>query len=507
MHVEELLSGLWTGVCTVGNVVKWAVVGSVGWLVYGIPKTVLEWKRKSDWSAKLQEATERIQEIEQSHLQLTSASPHQPISQKDIRSIQKIFEATGRKDVDKTPGTEELQRLLLNEKARLELFKQSCEAEIIEHDKHLKHAELVCIPLVGAFIASRYIGHTGVLTGLTQEITKEIPASSMSRVFFCGNQTSCKVRAISMLINGTEYKGAAAKKQWEKNLGAEQRWIEVAYCDGDGKAKTRKIEAMVLRGKETSGPHEKTVVVSHGVNNTLYGSYELAKKYQELGYNVLVPTLGGKQYGQVEPPADSHNDEIETNELTLYQDVDAVMLFLKNQGVQEVGWHGHSLGGASMAQAAVKYGKGVKGACADYPVVEFIVADQTFTSGEATTANFANNFLGYEWEDTGRTIGLCALPKGKTDGVNVTSGLNNNKKMKSLVGSQVRLFAVVAPQDHLMGTDWDKVVCRYEGNFPVDLFDARYPKGKPVRQILELEESAPHGYDVAPKLELLIPRR
>ncbi len=221
----------------------------------------------------------------------------------------------------------------------------------------------------------------------------------------------------------------------------------------------REIEGVWVLGegcKET----DRTVVLYHGNGMTLYDMYNYAYKYHKAGFNVLATTLGGKQYQQIQEC--KNNQEISTSELTMYADVDAEMKWLESKGVKEVGVHGLSIGGAKAFQAAKKYG-----AENNNPTikVKFIVADQTFTTAGAVSSNVGDKIAGLG--DIGRLIGQSAVPRGETDGYNMSDGLNNLVKAESLQKSDVELFCIEASEDILMGKN--------EGNFALDLFKMRYP--------------------------------
>jgi len=492
----------------VGDVIKWAVVGSVGWIIYGIPKTIVEFKRRHDWSVKLAEVTETIQELQQKLIQ----APGEAQSPQLIKATEGIG-LEGRKNVEKTEGTQVMQQELLS---RLKLLRKHYQAEYDNHDREFQHGAIATIPIVGAFLANQFMEHSGIISGLTYDIAKEV--SSKDRVFFMGGEPHLSLPGqefrsiIERITDEKSLSGKEVKALWDK-AGGIREFIPVRYLDETGQWATRKIESMFLPGNPANGckgPTDKTVIVSHGTASTLYSTYYISKVYQEMGYNVLAYTIGGKQYKQMDPPADGNNDKIVGNELTAAQDVDGVMEALKVKGIKQVTWHGHSLGGLSMSIGAEKYGKGCpRRGVEDYPEVERIIVDQTFTDGESTAANFANNFLGFEWRDVGSGLGTAAAPIGRTDGIHTTTGINNLARLEKLKNSAVEVYAFASPQDHLMGYDWNTRHLQYDSNFPIDLFNARYPDphARPNHQLHILPQYAPHGYIVSKEIPQLVPAR
>ncbi|HXF29480.1 MAG TPA: hypothetical protein VN457_06480, partial [Chlamydiales bacterium] len=280
------------------DVVKWTVVGSVGWIVFGIPKAIVEFKRRHDWSVKLAQVTDQIQKLQLEYSRAPKIEGHLPT--KAVSDIGR----DGRQHVEKTEGTQVLQKELL---ARLQLVKRQCQAEYDRHDREFQHGAIATIPIVGAFLANQFIQHSGIIAGLTYEIAKE--SSSINKVFFQGGEPSLNL--LNVVIAGhlaphTKLTGKDVKAFWEK-AGAQQEFLPVHYIDETGAQKTRKIESMFLPGSSANGckgTWDKTVVISHGAKGTLYGTFRLAQEYQRLGYNVLCYTLGGKQYGQIQPPKD-----------------------------------------------------------------------------------------------------------------------------------------------------------------------------------------------------------
>ncbi|MBS0655943.1 MAG: hypothetical protein JSR46_09215, partial [Verrucomicrobia bacterium] len=86
-----------------------------------------------------------------------------------------------------------------------------------------------------------------------------------------------------------------------------------------------------------------TVVIFHGNKMTGEHMDTFGDFYHSLGYDVLMPTIGGYP----------GSDQVETSEESTYRDVEGIKKFLQLKGVTEVGYHGFSIGGSLAFQAAV----------------------------------------------------------------------------------------------------------------------------------------------------------
>ena len=82
------------------------------------------------------------------------------------------------------------------------------------------------------------------------------------------------------------------------------------------------LDAMFLQGIDTS-PNAPAVVIFHGNGVTCYQMYEMGKWYQNQGYNVLMPTMGGYP----------GSPGVHTSEASSYQDVEAIKKYLEKRGL------------------------------------------------------------------------------------------------------------------------------------------------------------------------------
>ncbi len=324
------------------------------------------------------------------------------------------------------------------------------------HEDGLKHAGKALVPLVGAIWATSHkgygLGPAASFASTAEDILIESKPDGLTKILFPGAKVP-------------DYIG-----NWLA-LGADMHHITVKM-EGN---KTRTIEALWVPGKDCK-PEGRTVILYHGNGMTLYDMNKHAEKYKEAGFNVLVTTLGGEQYGQRNPEG-SNNASVSTSELTMYADVDGEMEFLNKMGVKEVGVHGLSIGGTKAFQAGSKYGNKE-----GYPHVKFIVAEQTLTSASAVVANAANNIA---WAGNfGHALGRTAAPIGKVDTANGnrSDGLNSEAKAKKL-HSDVQVLAIASKKDALMGRNKNRKDGTYENNFAEELMRARYPN-EPDKQAL-----------------------
>lgn len=362
-------------------------------------------------------------------------------------SVQLIKTAHCSYQIKKIDKQMEKIRALPPEKQEQLEFTQELRDRIVhkkEHEKdELKHAGLALIPGVGAILAVKYknysVGPLAPGVSVLEDIVEAAKPEGIPQVLFPGAKAANRA--------------AWNCERWHSALHAEFLKMPVKMEGG----KTRSIDALWVPGKDCS-PSDRTVILYHGNAMNMWGMYDRALPYIEAGFNVLVTTIGGKQYEQVDP-SDPMNAGFATNELSMYADVDAEFAFLESKGVKEVGVHGLSIGGTKAFQAAAKYQDKVK----------FVVAEQTLTSAGDVAANIANN-VAYAG-NLGRAIGNQAAPLGGYDAANKnrTDGLNNKAKAKMI---QAEVIAIAAKEDLLMGKDKHQRL--YKKNFAEELMQARY---------------------------------
>lgn len=215
-------------------------------------------------------------------------------------------------------------------------------------------------------------------------------------------------------------------------------------------ATTRKIQAYSVKSNEEGD--RPTVVIFHGNGDVAAGMLRHAFSYAKMGYNILMPTLGGYP----------NSGKIKTSEESLMRDVFAIQTFLKEQGVKEVVCHGISLGGAS----AVLFG-----ATSPLPV-KAVIADQTFTRSSAAAGRFANNISCGLLGGIGEGLFKAAFPSGKLvhlkDGSTAaTNGLDNLSRISLLKDKAIALVTISSKNDFIMR--------RKNENFSDELYLQRYP--------------------------------
>ncbi|MBS0635513.1 MAG: alpha/beta hydrolase [Verrucomicrobia bacterium] len=349
-----------------------------------------------------------------------------------------------------TKRPEEREALKLTEELRNKIAEQN------KKDRsELKHAGLALVPVVGAILAVKYkdysVGPLAPLASTAEDIVEVAKPDGIPRVLFPGAQAPDK--------------NSWACLRWE---GIDGKFMRLPVKMEKGK--TRTIDAIWVPGNGCK-ESDRTVVLYHGNAMNMVGMYDRALPYIQAGYNVLVTTIGGKQYGQIDPQ-DPLNAKFETNELSMYADVDAEFAFLKEKGVKDVGVHGLSIGGTKAFQAASKHGD----------MVKFVVAEQTLTSAGDVASNTANNMAGAE--NIGRVLGNQAAPLGKYDGANGnrSDGFNNKAKARKM---KAELIAIAAKEDMLMGKQKRGKV--YERNFAETLMQARYKDNKDQQKPLWIE--------------------
>lgn len=216
-----------------------------------------------------------------------------------------------------------------------------------------------------------------------------------------------------------------------------------------------------------------TVVAWHG--NGEYGlgmAHRVQEEYVNKGYQVLAVTIGGYP----------GSPGTRTSEISLYQDIEAIKLYLQEKGVTEVAYHGLSLGGASALQAAA-------GESNAQLKTLFVVADQTFTSAKDVGGNVAGNFFTLA-APFGRGALQAAFPTNQSFELPggkwiKTDGLNSLAKVQVLRQRNIPLYCISASQDIIMGRDFREGF--FQRDFAYDLIEARYDA---------LEERAEHLHKV-----------
>lgn len=231
--------------------------------------------------------------------------------------------------------------------------------------------------------------------------------------------------------------------------------------------KNRTIKAFYSFADEDSDFNDlkgPTVVLFHG-NGMTGGNMEMfASNYRKKGYNTLMVTIGGYP----ESPG------ISSSEKSVYQDIEAVKLFLQKQGVTQVGYHGLSLGGSLAFQAAAGETN------ADALETLFVVADQTFTSAKDVGGNVVRNAVSSAAEFLGRAGMSAANPEGRLVELPggkwiKTDGLNSLAKIQKLKLKNIPLYTIKTTRDDLMGRNLkNSVIKEYKDNFADNLINARY---------------------------------
>jgi pimeloyl-ACP methyl ester carboxylesterase len=200
---------------------------------------------------------------------------------------------------------------------------------------------------------------------------------------------------------------------------------------------TRTLEAF---SKKSSLSNGETVVLFHANGMSGAEMHRQALFYLDLGYDVLLPTVGGYP----------GSPGVATCEASLYQDVEAIKCFLYQNGIRTVGYHGLSLGGALALQAAIYKNENA-------PLnTKFVVGDQTFTQGVEAAVNLTKNMkLGLfdtfveKRVSTALKVGEeVVVEEGRTI---FTDGFDNKKKVANLKLAGIPLIFIEAGKDEHMG--------------------------------------------------------
>lgn len=243
----------------------------------------------------------------------------------------------------------------------------------------------------------------------------------------------------------------ACNNECEEKLGNEKVLIKVDR--GDDKKHELNCQVAFADPRNEKGD---TMVLFHG--NAMIGSElaDEAKVYKDKGWNVVLVTMGGY------PGCD---EGVETNEATSIQDVNAVLKHLENNGVENIGVHGYSIGG-SLAMHATKLSD----------KVNVVVLDKTFVDAPNSAANMLKNLhIPFLPSSMVRGVIRGGIPAGqlvygvadKNGKPYFTDGCDNLEKVKSFKGD---LICIGGTQDDFMGQE--KVDDKYTTNFSQKLVDA-----------------------------------
>ncbi len=222
-----------------------------------------------------------------------------------------------------------------------------------------------------------------------------------------------------------------------------------------------------------------TVVIFAGNTQCAESMMPTAKKYVDQGFNALTVTIGGYK----------GSPGVWTSEESLYQDVEAIKLYLQQAGVTQVAYHGYSLGGSLAFQAAVGKTNATK------LETLFVVADKTFSSAVDVGGNPLPII-----KSIGKGHLAAGIPKGRlielpNDLWTRTDGLDNHAKAERLRERNIPLYAIQADRDILMGRKYDKKKRCYTHNFAQDLLKARYHSAQEEQQTHLFTSEGGHGDD------------
>lgn len=239
------------------------------------------------------------------------------------------------------------------------------------------------------------------------------------------------------------------------HLGAEQGYVKVDRGDG----LEHEIRCQHIN---TTGNHvDQTVLIFNPPEAVAEEMAEAALLFKKAGWNVMLVTLGGY------PGSDQ---EVLTDEISVIQDVNAVLKLLDNIGVDNIGLYGPSISGTAASMHAINLSDKVK--C--------FVPDRPFTSPTSLVGNTIKNFGGIgKIIPTGLAKALMSVTfpteipvpgvTGKDGQPYKTDGFANVDKIANYHG----IFrAIGADQDYLMGKDFEEKFGRYRSNFAEILSNA-----------------------------------
>lgn len=220
-----------------------------------------------------------------------------------------------------------------------------------------------------------------------------------------------------------------------------------------------------------------TMVLFHSNASTIYSEMmtERTSFYTKMGMNVVLASMAGYP--------SSGDKETRTSEISVYQDANAIIEYLKSKGAQNVGVHGVSIGGALAFAAAELHPD----------VVKLVVADQTFSEARDVGVNLVKNKTKYVPGAIVRDALAGGFPVGEVvpgvklrDGsVYKTDGLNNASKAAKLRESGCELYAIKTKYDEFMGSKGDAAT-GYTENFSDILNRERYGAKANEHPVLEI---------------------
>lgn len=331
--------------------------------------------------------------------------------------------------------------------AAIETLETTATQNQLPPTSNLAHPSLEGLPEEGKQSVNAVVRLFSNLANLVKESgfgsthrTSETPPSSSAKL--SGVLADFVRSTIIFPLSGT--KDAEASKNLEASItslkkgfpeGAKMNAKKVEIPVEVGK-NIRHLEAMHLTHEDDSGP---TVVLFHANAQTASHLYNQAQFYHSRGFNVLVPTMGGYP----------GSPGVSTSEESVYQDVEAVKKFLAEKHVNDVGYHGLSIGGALAFQAATgnTSHKDLK--------TMFVVADQSFDTIPNVCSNFLkNNFVPGPICKLAKAVGNLAMPKKQelrisNELTQVSDGLDNEAKSKQL--TNVPFLTITTNQDKHMG--------------------------------------------------------
>lgn len=238
------------------------------------------------------------------------------------------------------------------------------------------------------------------------------------------------------------------------------------------------LDALFLPGKNAD-PKGAAIVLFHGNGMICHDFMSHIRYFQQLGFNVLAPTIGGYP----------GSPGVDTSEASTYQDVEAIKLYLKHHGITQAGYYGLSIGGTLAFQAGT-------GESESQVQTLFVIADQTFESGKLVMENaireeeqskaLIKSTIQSTLPHLARGVSIAALPHKKVRLSNQltiqTDGLNNARKAAALKEKNIPLFAIKSAQDEIMGWNFNSETKSYQNNFAEKLLNTRY--GNEINQHL-----------------------
>jgi esterase/lipase len=229
----------------------------------------------------------------------------------------------------------------------------------------------------------------------------------------------------------------------QMNLRDDQlKTVRIPVMDPKCSVGTRSLDARHFQHDPNSP--RTTVIIFHGNADNCDSMANRAKTFYELGYDVLVPTMGGYP----------GSDPIYTSEESTLRDVEAAKVFLEKAGVAEIGIFGYSIGGSLAFQAgATDSSTNLK--------IKFVMVDRTFNRATDVAANHMHRKHGTKiLKPFARGCARAAFPKNrkvilgkKKNGSNVvatTDGLDNEAKAKKIRDNQIPLYVIYSTKDEMM---------------------------------------------------------